>query len=64
MARKRVEEGEFLREIVDSPIRAEALRNQKAAGALLRLAVVCTEIDPGSRPRMRTVCEKLEKVSV
>ncbi|CAA6663975.1 unnamed protein product [Spirodela intermedia] len=62
-ARKEVEEGRPPAELVDPAIRSEAQQSRKAVASMLHLALICSELEPNSRPRMRTVSEKLDKIA-
>ncbi|CAA7400492.1 unnamed protein product [Spirodela intermedia] len=62
-ARKEVEEGRPPAELVDPAIRSEAQQSRKAVASMLHLALICSELEPNSRPRMRTVSDKLDKIA-
>lgn len=62
-ARKEVEEGRPPAELADPAIRREAQQSHKAVASVLRLALVCSELEPNSRPRMRTVSDRLDKIA-
>ncbi|EPS67146.1 hypothetical protein M569_07630, partial [Genlisea aurea] len=47
-------------EIIDPHLSPDIVRRKKQLVAVLRLAVSCTDKDPDSRPRMRTISEKLD----